>query len=76
MATLSDINRSQALQDKGIGKEFQNVHRKLEEHRSYIDGRFQLMDDRFQLVDNRFQALEAMAMKLEGTQQPEQHYPY
>jgi hypothetical protein len=60
MPTQSDIDRSQGLQDKGIGKEFQNVYRKSEEQRSY-------MDDRFQWVEDQFQALELMAMNSRAT---------
>jgi hypothetical protein len=63
MATQSDIDRSQELQDRGIKKEFQTmrtyVDGRFEEQRSYMDGRFEeqrsYMDDRFQQVDDRFQ---------------------
>lgn len=78
MATQSDINRSQDLQDIGIRKEFRNVDQKFEEQRSYMDEQFQqvdqkfkeqrsYMDNRFQQVNDRFQVLEAMAMNLRAT---------
>jgi len=59
MATQSDIDRSQELQDRGIKKEFQTM-------RTYVDKRFEeqrsYMDDRFQQVDDRFQQVEALMM--------------
>jgi hypothetical protein len=48
MATQSDIDRSQELQDRGIKKEFQTM-------RTYMDKRFELVDKRFELVDKRFE---------------------
>jgi hypothetical protein len=66
MATQSDIDRSQELQDRGIKKEFQTmrtyVDKRFEEQRSYMDDRFQQVDDRFQQVDDRFQQVEALMM--------------
>jgi hypothetical protein len=77
MATQSDIDRSQELQDRGIKKEFQTmrtytdkrfeeqrtyVDGRFEEQRSYMDDRFQQVDDRFQQVDDRFQQVEALMM--------------
>jgi hypothetical protein len=65
VATQRDIDESQEQQDKGIKREFWNIHRKLDEQRSYMDKRFELvdehfreqrsyMDKRFELVDERF----------------------
>jgi len=73
MATQSDIDRSQELQDRGIKKEFltmrtymdkrfELVDGRFQEQRSYMDGRFQQVDDRFQQVDDRFQQVEALMM--------------
>jgi hypothetical protein len=69
MATQSDIDRSQELQDRGIKKEFQTmrtymdkrfelVDGRFEEQQSYMNDRFQQVDDRFQQVDDRFQQVD------------------
>jgi hypothetical protein len=66
VATQRDIDESQELQDKGIKKEFRNVHEKIDkrfdEQRLYMDKRFELAEERFQeqfqeqrsYVDDRF----------------------
>jgi hypothetical protein len=58
VATQRDIDESQELQDKGIRREFRNVHQKLDELRQQVDDRFQQVDDRFQQVDDRFQQVD------------------
>src|SRR5436305_3353225 len=76
VATQRDIEESQELQDRGIKKEFQNLHQKLDEQRSYMtdrfsevyaymDDRFQQVDDRFQQVDDRFQQVDDRLQELE-----------
>src|SRR5271156_6533707 len=70
MATQSDIDRSQELQDRGIKKEFQTmrtyVDGRFEEQRSYMDDRFQQVDDRFQQVDDRFQQVDDRFQQVEA----------
>jgi hypothetical protein len=78
VATQGDIDRSQRVQDRGIRQEFENVNKKLDEQRSYIDerfteqrvyvdDRFQQVDDRFQQVDDRFQDLEVLIKNSRAT---------
>ena len=54
MVTLIDLERSQEQQDKGIRLEFKNVHRRLDDQRTYMDGRFDEMDRRFERIDEKF----------------------
>jgi hypothetical protein len=54
IATQSDIDRSQELQDRGIRKEFLNV-------RPYMDKHFEQIDERFEeqqsYMDKRFEQM-------------------
>jgi hypothetical protein len=63
MATQSDIDRSQELQDRGIKKEFQTmrtyVDKRFEEQRTYVDERFK---EQRSYMDDRFQQVEALMM--------------
>jgi hypothetical protein len=68
MATQRDINESQELQDRGIKREFRNIHQKLDEQRSY-------MNDRFQQVDDRFQELEVLIKNSRATSGWDNIYP-